>query len=613
MQIGESENQVHTIARVTIDPCWSSNDEVIYYVEDTNRAQLCTFEPLTSTSEIAAEFEQDILCLRISSDGLLVLLADGEERLYVPLSKQLVEPGINARGSVITVCEQYDLILSPDGILSYHWQGSDESVVISEDVIIGVSHQDNEIYYIKRENGNATLMCYLVSEEQHQTLAALDGVVLPQLTSDADYAFVVTDLGIVYRYDIQENRLIPFHIIETESVKAPLISLFDYRLMVYDLSKEQDASFCYSIPSEVNVTPEDTEQLMEQARELSNEAMSQSPSEEYSFLSIGAIGENVLNLQNALIAHGYLQMVPTSVFGIETMYAVMMAQSDLNLPETGNADKLFQTLLMSSDVYYQMRPVDENEESIRARNLKVRLASLGYILSSTSNNQSDRLHTGIIRFCETNGLEYDNSLISETIQASVFAKEALRYSGYYDLRIGDIGDNAFALNAQLFNIGYSPYSPRPAIDDNTVSALTLFTAVNQIEYSGIITPAIQFALFSDTAIACPMELQPASLAKAESGTPGQVIADRELKILRKWLTKSFAVNHTDRQAVKRLQVKLIKLGYLADGCDSMVYDEKTAEAIRSFQADHDLSADGIPTKKTLMMIFGIINTTLSGE
>lgn len=613
LQIGEHENQVNTIARVTIDPCWSSNDEVIYYVEDTNRAQLCTFEPLTSTSEIAAEFEQDILGLRISSDGLLVLLADGAELLYVPLSKQLVEPGINARGSVITVCEQYDLILSPDGILSYHWQGSDESVVISEDVIVGISHQDNEIYYIKQENGNASLMCYVVSEEQHQTLAALEGVVLPQLTSDADYAFVVTDLGIVYRYDIQENTLIPFHFIETESVKAPLISLFDYRLMVYDLAKEQDASFCYSIPSGVTITAEESEMLVEQARELSNEAMSQSPSEEYSFLSIGAIGENVLNLQNALISHGYLQMLPTSVYGVETMHAVMMAQSDLNLPETGYADKLFQALLMSSDIYYQVRPVEENEGSIRARDLTARLASLGYVLSSTSDGQSERLHAGIVRFCEVNELEYDGTAISESVQSAAFAKEALRYSAYYDLRQGDIGDNAYALNAQLFSLRYSPYSPRPAIDDDTVSSVTLFATVNQMEYDGVITPAIQSALFSDNAAACPVELQPTSLAEAESSTPGQIITDRELKILRKWLTKSFAVNHTDRQAVKRLQVKLIRLGYLAEERDSMIYDEYTAEAIRRFQVDHDLPTDGIPTKKTLMMVFGITNSTLSGE
>ena len=43
LQIGENENTLYTIATVSIDPCWSSNDEVIYFVKDENKKQLCTF------------------------------------------------------------------------------------------------------------------------------------------------------------------------------------------------------------------------------------------------------------------------------------------------------------------------------------------------------------------------------------------------------------------------------------------------------------------------------------------------------------------------------------------------------------------------------------------
>ena len=134
LQIGEQENRLNTIAIVTIDPCWSSNDEVIYYTEDSSPNQLCTFEPLTSTTEVAATFDRDIKGLRISSDGLLVTLSDGSEMLYVPLSKQLADPGIPTKGNTITVCEQYDLFLTPEGTLSYHWQGSGELVTIAENV-----------------------------------------------------------------------------------------------------------------------------------------------------------------------------------------------------------------------------------------------------------------------------------------------------------------------------------------------------------------------------------------------------------------------------------------------------------------------------------------------
>lgn len=433
LQIGEQENRVNTIARVTIDPCWSSNDEVIYYVEDGSRNQLCTFEPLTSTSEVAATFEQEIVGLRISSDGLLVTLSDGAELLYVPLSKQLTEPGIVARGSIITVCEQYDLILSPEGTLSYHWQGADETVQISEDVLIGISHQDNEIYYIQRSSEKTELMCFLVSEEQQQTLVSLDRSILPQLTSDADYAFMLSEQGIVYRYDIQENKLIPYHFIDMESIKAPMISLFDYRLMIYDLSKEQDASFCYSIPSGSVLSSEEVEMLMEKARETANQTADRNTAADYAYLSMGSTGGAVQALQSALCDRGYMQVAPTGIYGVETMIAVYAAQSDMSLPETGYADSLFQALFMNSDSTYQIRPITENNQGVAARNLSARLITLGYLLQSDSENQDISLQKGVSLYCSSNDLPYEG-VITEDIQQAILSKDAIPYSGYHELK-----------------------------------------------------------------------------------------------------------------------------------------------------------------------------------
>ena len=157
LQIGENENTLYTIATVSIDPCWSSNDEVIYFVKDENKKQLCTFEPLTSTTEVAAEFEEEITGLRISSDGLLATAASGKEMLYIPLSKQLVEPYCDCQGSRIIVCEQYDLILSPEGVLSYRWMGSNEAVQVAENVLVPCGYQDNEILYIQKTDEGFSL------------------------------------------------------------------------------------------------------------------------------------------------------------------------------------------------------------------------------------------------------------------------------------------------------------------------------------------------------------------------------------------------------------------------------------------------------------------------
>jgi peptidoglycan hydrolase-like protein with peptidoglycan-binding domain len=43
------------------------------------------------------------------------------------------------------------------------------------------------------------------------------------------------------------------------------------------------------------------------------------------------------------------------------------------------------------------------------------------------------------------------------------------------------------------------------------------------------------------------------------------------------------------------------------------YTKATTEAVLRFQQEHDLPADGIPSKKTLMSIFEIHNAELSSD
>ena len=54
--------------------------------------------------------------------------------------------------------------------------------------------------------------------------------------------------------------------------------------------------------------------------------------------------------------------------------------------------------------------------------------------------------------------------------------------------------------------------------------------------------------------------------------------------------------------VKKLQQQLILLGYLEDGDDDGVFGRKTRTAVRSFQKDMSLTADGIVGTKTYVKI-----------
>lgn len=92
-----------------------------------------------------------------------------------------------------------------------------------------------------------------------------------------------------------------------------------------------------------------------------------------------------------------------------------------------------------------------------------------------------------------------------------------------------------------------------------------------------------------------------------------MISDRQLKIIRKWLTKQFAVNHTDRQAVKRLQRQLVKLGYMQAENITMIYDKNTMDAVVAYQKAHDINADGIASKATLTDIFAATTKTVQEQ
>lgn len=607
LQIGENENVLNTIATVTIDPCWSSNDEVVYYVEDENKYQLCTFEPLTSTSEVAAEFEEAITGLRISSDGLLVTLETREELLYVPLSKQLTETYYNCQGSRLIVCEQYDLILSPNGALYYRWMGSNDAVKIADDVIVTQGYQDNEVFFIQTTSKGLSLNAYFVSEEKTVELASLPENILPQLTVSPDYAFVIDDNYVVYRYDIDTQAFGVFEIIP-EDVMNPMISVFDYRLMVYDLAGESDATYVYSTDASKVITQEAVANINSYS-----ETKNQSKNVEYSdytTLQMASIGNDVYALQEKLISLGYMSSLPTGIYDVATTTAVQYLQGDLGMPESGVATGELQYLIFNTSVTSKSEyaVISTSSEGIRVRDLQARLRCLGYLKYQVSGKLDDNTVEAVKLFATQNGVDYSGGLIKSDIQSVLFSNIATEYHGYLDLQFNDSCDAVIQLNQRLKEMGYLTGAVNPTYDEKTADAITLFIEINGLQQVEGCNEELQSAIFDNQAVECPQNRAPEVVNDSESSTEGQVISDRQLKILRKWLTKQFAINHTDRQAVKRLQMQLVKLGYMDQSAVTMVYDQTTMDAVKAFQEENGISNDGIASKSTLTEIF---NRTIS--
>lgn len=602
LQIGENENALFTIATVTIDPCWSSNDEVVYFVQEQNKRQLYTFEPLTSTTELAAEFEEDITGLRISSDGLLVTVESGKEKLYVPLSKKLTDAYYNSQGCRIIVCEQYDLILSPEGILYYRWLGSTEAEKISEHVFTTVEYQDNQILFIREDSEGLSLCAYYVSEVQTKELARLSENMLPQLTVSADYVFLIDSDFFVYRLSLDTNEMHPFCQIDA-SVKNPMISVFDYRLMVYDLSKEIDATFAYALDatrvlSETEIL--DLASLAESKAQDFNEDYA-----EYQTLEMASIGQEVVDLQTKLSELGYFNQESTGIFDVGTGIAVQYLQEAMGLEPTGIATPAFQYMLYTDAVpeYEGYQALSPSSSGIRVADVQARLRTLGYLVQPVTSSVDENTEKALSCFASQNGFQYTGGVVMPELIDGLFSPNATAYHGHLPLRYGDCSPAVTDFNARLKELGYLAGSVNPSYDDKTAAAVALYATVNGREEVDEVTEDLAEEIYGENAAKCPSEFAPEQINDSSSANESQVISDRQLKIIRKWLTKQFAVNHTDKQAVKRLQMQLVKLGFLKPENVSLIYDQATKDAVAAYQEKNGLNVDGITSKSTLTDIF----------
>ena len=479
LQIGEHENNLYTIATVSIDPCWSSNDEVIYFVKDDQPKHLYTFEPLTSTTELAAEFEQNILGLRISSDGLLVSVDTGEEKLYVPLSKSLTEAYYNCQGSRVLVCEQYDLILSPSGELYYRWLGSNEAVKISDNVVVAKGYQDNEIFFVQNNDSGKVLNAYYVSENIVKELAKLPDNIMSQLTVSANHAFLIDSYNVVYKYDIDLNEFYAFSQIK-EEVKNPMISAFDYRLMVYDLSREMDQTFAYAI--DAMVTP--GEEVIDGINAYLDKMIAESAELAYFNMAMGTIGSEVQSLQASLLNLGYINSVPTGIFDVSTTVAIQQLQFDLGLEQTGIADnellsKISENSLQAKTGYSTL---SSSSKGVLVRDLQARLRTLGYSVKKVTGEMDKATIESMRLFSIKNGVDYDGGIIQSSVLELLFGSEAISNTEHLPLEFGDCHQQATDLNQKLKDLGYLAGSVNPTFDKKTTEAIQLVNDVNN--YSG---------------------------------------------------------------------------------------------------------------------------------
>ena len=113
------------------------------------------------------------------------------------------------------------------------------------------------------------------------------------------------------------------------------------------------------------------------------------------------------------------------------------------------------------------------------------------------------------------------------------------------------------------------------------------------------TPKQNFIVFGATPTPKPQAAATATPALEITPTPAPQTVTYNYNTLRK---------NDQGQDVMMLQKALAELGYL-NGAEDGIYGTGTQTAVKNFQKDHDLDADGIAGRMTLEALYGLVKIT----
>ncbi len=145
------------------------------------------------------------------------------------------------------------------------------------------------------------------------------------------------------------------------------------------------------------------------------------------------------------------------------------------------------------------------------------------------------------------------------------------------LKIGSSGDEVKKLQAKLYELGYYSGGIDGQYGQGTAEAVKLFQSQNGLTDDGVAGDGTRNALYGGNAV----KFVP---------TPAPTATPSVIKM------------GDDNDAVKALQSRLKELGYYSGSIDGD-FGGGTEEAVRLFQSQSGLDADGIAAEKTLGLLF----------
>ena len=312
-------------------------------------------------------------------------------------------------------------------------------------------------------------------------------------------------------------------------------------------------------------------------------------------LSKGDTGSAVKAVQQRLRELGYYSATCDGNYGNVTVTAVKAFQKKNGLTQDGIVNEATLKKLNSSSAISAKGTtvgttvkddgvLNKGDKGNEVKALQQRLKELGYYKSTCDGQFGDVTVSAVKAFQKKNGLTADGVAGETTLKklnsdSAIMAngkpaKEEVKDDGI--LNKGDKGEDVKKLQQRLKELGYYKSTCDSQFGDVTVSAVKAFQKKNGLTADGAAGDATLKKLYADTAIRA-------------DGTPANSVVEDD--------DDTLEMGDKGTQ-VRALQQRLKDLGYYKNGIDGS-YGAQTAAAVKAFQKNNGLTADGVAGPATL--------------
>ncbi len=316
----------------------------------------------------------------------------------------------------------------------------------------------------------------------------------------------------------------------------------------------------------------------------------------YTTLELGDAGNEVKNMQAALVTLGYLADNADGKFGAKTLAAIKSFQGRNGLKTDGKAGNLTLTTLYNlagsgnSTITGTNGSLIYGSSGSAVQNMQVALTSLGYSTGGTDGKFGNATLKAVKAFQQASKLAVDGKAGTSTLtklyelagsgSSTTSGSSAVCTSATlsHTLRLNHTGTDVSQVQAKLVELNYLQ-GVSGTYDNATVTAVKAFQSRNNQTADGLAGTKTFKALLSSTAVA----------AVKASGSNGASTAYATLR------------SGTSGDEVRTLQTQLTSLDYNVEVTGN--YDSQTTQAVKSFQTRNKLTADGVAGVKTQTLLY----------